>query len=112
MITGGHVMLYSTDADADRAFLRDVLELPNVDVGGGWLIFRLPSAEMATHPSDENKVELYLICDSIDATVAHVRGAGFACSDPFDASWGRATGVSLPGGGKLGIYESRHKHPA
>jgi catechol 2,3-dioxygenase-like lactoylglutathione lyase family enzyme len=111
MITGGHVMLYSTDADADRAFLRDVLALPNVDVGGGWLIFRLPSAEIATHPSDENKHALYLICDSVDATVVHIRASGVACSDPFEASWGRATSVTLPGGGMLGIYESRHAHP-
>jgi len=111
MITGAHVMLYSTDEEGDRAFLRDVLELPNIDVGGGWLIFRLPPSEMAVHPSEGNSHELYLICDSIDATVAHIRSCGFECSDPFDASWGRATGVTLPGGGKLGIYESRHARP-
>ncbi|MEI9853004.1 MAG: hypothetical protein WDN24_21565 [Sphingomonas sp.] len=111
MITGGHVMLYSTDADADRAFLRDVLELPNIDVGGGWLIFRLPQAEAAVHPSEGNSHELYLMCDSLDATIAHVRAAGFACSEPFTAAWGRATGVTLPGGSKLGIYEPRHASP-
>lgn len=111
MITGAHVLLYSTDADGDRAFLRDVLELPNVDVGGGWLIFRLPPSEMATHPAETNRHELYLMCDSIDAAVAHIRAAGFECSEPFDASWGRATGVTLPGGSTLGIYESRHKRP-
>jgi hypothetical protein len=111
MITGAHVMLYSADADADRAFLRDVLELPNIDVGGGWLIFRLPPAEMGVHPSEGNSHELYLMCDSIDATVAHIRASGFACTDPHEASWGRATGVTLPGGGTLGIYESRHARP-
>lgn len=111
MITGAHVMLYSKDAEADRAFLRDVLELPHIDVGHGWLIFRLPPAELATHPSDENKHDLYLICDRVDATVAHIRAAGFDASDPFEASWGRATSVTLPGGGKLGIYESRHARP-
>lgn len=111
MITGAHVMLYSTDEEGDRAFLRDVLELPNVDVGGGWLIFRLPPSEMAVHPSDGASHELYLICDSIDATVAHIRAKGFACSDPMDASWGRATAVTMPGGGKLGIYEARHARP-
>ncbi|MCW3846713.1 hypothetical protein OF829_05640 [Sphingomonas sp. LB-2] len=111
MITGAHVMLYSTDADADRAFLRDVLELPNVDVGGGWLIFRLPPSEMAVHPSEGSSHELYLMCESIDATVAHIRAKGFECSEPFQASWGRATGVTMPGGSKLGIYESRHARP-
>ncbi len=111
MITGAHVMLYSTDEEGDRAFLRDVLELPHIDVGGGWLIFRLPPSEMAVHPAGAQSHELYLMCDSIDATVTHIRAKGFECSDPFEASWGRATAVTMPGGGRLGIYESRHARP-
>ncbi len=111
MITGAHMMLYSRDADADRAFLRDVLGLAHVDAGGGWLIFGLPPAELAVHPAEADSREIYLICDSIDATVAAIRSAGFACSDPFDADWGRASGVTLPGGSRLGIYEPRHEQP-
>lgn len=111
MITGAHMMLYSRDAEADRAFLRDVLALAHVDVGGGWLIFRVPDAELAVHPSEGDSHELYLMCDSIDATVAHLTGAGHACTDVVDAGWGRITRVTLPGGGELGIYEPRHARP-
>ena len=54
MITGAHVVIYSTNPEADRAFLRDTLKLTHVDVGRGWLIFGLPPAEVAVHPSDKN----------------------------------------------------------
>jgi hypothetical protein len=87
VITGAHSIIYSTDPEADRAFFRDVFKMPSVDAGGGWLIFGLPPAEVAVHPSDENDVhELYLMCDDIEALV--------------------------PGGGELGVYEPRHPRPA
>ena len=112
MITGAHSIIYSTQSEADRAFLRDVLRLPSVDVGGGWLIFGLPPAEVAVHPSEKNDVhELYLICADVDAFVARMAARGLACSAVRDLGWGRLTQVSLPGGGKLGVYEPRHARP-
>ena len=110
MIRGAHVILYSTDAEADRAFLRDVLQLPHVDAGGGWLILQLPPAEVAVHPADTSgTVELYLVCDDVDETVAELSGRGVTFDGPVsDQGWGRLTTLRLPGGGKLGVYEARH----
>lgn len=112
MITGAHVMIFSRDAEADRAFLRDVMALPHVDVGDGWLIFKLPPAELATHPSDENdKHALYLMCDDLEGVVRKLKAKGVAC-DPFSTQgWGQSTAIHLPGGGKLGLYEPRHARP-
>ena len=112
MITGAHVMVFTRDEKADRAFLRDVLELPCVDSGGGWLIFKLPPAEMGVHGHDQNDFhQLYLICDDLDATIARLAEKGVTCSEPMTASWGRATSVPLPGGGKIGVYEAHHARP-
>jgi hypothetical protein len=112
MITGAHSILYSTDPEADRGFLKDVLGLPHVDVGGGWLIFGLPPAEVAVHPSEKNDVhELYLLCDDVEAFVAGVAARGLACSPVQAMSWGRLTHVSLPGGGRIGVYQPRHARP-
>jgi predicted enzyme related to lactoylglutathione lyase len=112
MITGAHSIIYSTDPDADRAFLRDVLKLTNVDVGGGWLIFGLPPAEVAVHPSDENDVhELYLMCDDIEAFISEIKKHGIASSPVQDESWGWISRLTLPGGGKLGVYQPRHARP-
>ena len=112
MITGAHSILYSTNAEADRAFLRDVLKLKNVDVGGGWLIFGLPPSEVAVHPSKENDVqEIYLICEDVDAFIAEMKTHGIACSDVHEMDWGRLTQITLPGGGKLGVYQAKHARP-
>lgn len=112
MIVGAHAIIYSTNADADRAFLRDVLELSHVDVGGGWLIFGLPPAEVAIHPSNENDVhELYLMCADVEALIAKMRQRNIACAPVEDPGWGLLTHVTLPGGGKLGIYQPRHARP-
>jgi catechol 2,3-dioxygenase-like lactoylglutathione lyase family enzyme len=110
MIRGAHVILYSTDADADRAFLRDLLDLPAVDAGGGWLILQLPPAEVAVHPADTSgAVELYLVCDDVEATVADLTGRGVEFESPVsDQGWGLLTTIRLPGGGRLGLYEARH----
>ena len=112
MISGVHVILYSKDADADRALLRDVLGFPHIDAGGGHLIFRLPTAEAAVHPSDENdRHEVYLMCDDVDAAVRALTARGIAC-DPFSTpSWGKLTRIHLPGGGSLGLYQPRHARP-
>ena len=112
MIVGAHSIIYSTNPDADRAFLRDVLGFPHVDVGEGWLIFGLPPAEVAVHPSDENdRHELYLMSDDIEALVAAMRKRNIACAAVRNLGWGLLTQVTLPGGGKLGIYEPRHARP-
>jgi catechol 2,3-dioxygenase-like lactoylglutathione lyase family enzyme len=109
VITGAHVIVYSRDADADRAFFRDVLEYPHVDAGGGWLIFKLPPAEVAVHPVDgAGSHELYLMCDDVNATVEQLAAKGVACSPVNDQGWGLLTSVRLPGGGELGLYEPRH----
>lgn len=112
MINGAHVIIYSTDADADRAFLRDVLQLRHVDVGEGWLIFALPPAEVAVHPGEENEVhELYLMCEDVEQFVASMKQHGIACSEVRNMGWGLATQLTLPGGGKLGVYQPRHARP-
>jgi len=112
MIIGAHSIIYSTKPDADRAFLRDVLKLTNVDVGGGWLIFGLPPAEVAVHPSDENDVhEFYLMCDDVEALIAEMKNNDVACGAVHNQGWGLLTHVMLPGGGKLGIYQPRHARP-
>src|ERR1043165_1651401 len=112
MITGAHSIIYSTNAEADRAFLRDVLGLRGVDVGGGWLIFGLPPAEVAVHPGEhDDGHELYLLCDDVAAFVAEMQAKGVACGPVSDQRWGLLTEVTLPGGGKLGVYEPRHARP-
>jgi hypothetical protein len=112
MITGAHAILYSTDPNADRAFLRDVLAFPSVDVGGGWLIFGLPPAEVAIHPSDTGGVhELSLICDDVAAFVADMKKHHVKTGPIQTQPWGQLTHITLPGGGKLGVYEARHPRP-
>lgn len=112
MINGAHAILYSADPDADRFFLRDVLGLPHVDAGEGWLIFGLPPAEVAVHPSEKNDVhELYFMCDDIEAFVAAMKARGVACSPLKSLGWGTLTAVRLPGGGELGVYQPRHARP-
>jgi catechol 2,3-dioxygenase-like lactoylglutathione lyase family enzyme len=110
VIRGSHVILYSRDAEADRAFLRDVLDFPHVDAGGGWLILQLPPAEVAVHPAETSgTTELYLVCDDVDATVAELGARGVEFAGPVtDEGWGRLTGIRLPGGGRVGLYEARH----
>jgi hypothetical protein len=112
MIVGAHSIIYSEDPQADRAFLRDMLQLPAVDVGGGWLIFGLPPAELAVHPSSKNDVhEFFLMCDDVAALIAEMKRRDVVCSPPETLAWGVLTQVSLPGGGKLGIYQPRHARP-
>lgn len=112
MITGVHSIIYSRRPEADRAFFRNVLRLPSVDAGDGWLIFGLPPAELAVHPARRNGVhEVYLMCDDVGGLIRAVRRCGIRCSRAQDQGWGVLTRVTLPGGGKLGMYEPRHVHP-
>jgi len=111
MIHGAHAILYSTDADADRAFFRDVLEYPFADAGHGWLIFALPPAELAFHPAEKSSHELYLMCDDVKAFVAQMEKKGVPASPPHEERWGILTQITLPSGDKLGVYEPRHASP-
>jgi hypothetical protein len=113
MIYGAHVMLQSKDAAADLAFLREVMQRPKVvDAGGGWLIYALPPAEIAVHPAGENDVhKLYLMCDSIEDFRRDMAARGTPCGDVQTQRWGLLVDVTMPGGGKLGVYEPRHASP-
>jgi catechol 2,3-dioxygenase-like lactoylglutathione lyase family enzyme len=113
MITGAHAIVFTRDAEGDRAFFRDVLGFPSVDAGGGWLIFALPPAELAAHPADEGgRHELYLMCDDVHATVDELRGKGVEISRPIsDEGFGLLTAIKLPGGDELGLYEAKHSTP-
>jgi catechol 2,3-dioxygenase-like lactoylglutathione lyase family enzyme len=118
MISGAHVLLYTSDPDADRGFFRDVLGFPSVDAGRGWLIFALPPAEVAVHPLDAAApapdraamlgASLYLMCDDVAATVASLEAKGVACSALHTERWGIVTTVRLPSGGTLGLYQPTH----
>ena len=110
MINGGHVIIYSGDPEADRAFFAEVLDYPHVDAGGGWLVFKLPPAEIAMHPATDGPAqEFFFMCDDIDATMKELTGKGVEFSRPVtEERWGRLTRIRLPSGGELGMYEPRH----
>jgi catechol 2,3-dioxygenase-like lactoylglutathione lyase family enzyme len=110
VINGAHAIIFSKDADAVRSFLRDALGFPSVDAGGGWLIFALPPAELAAHPTEgAAHHELYLMCDDIHATVAELKGKGVEFSRPIsDERFGLITAIKVPGGGELALYEPKH----
>ena len=112
MIIGAHSIIYSAEPEADRAFLRDVLRLSNVDAGEGWLIFSLPPSEVAVHPAEQSGgQELYLLCDDIAAFSTEMAGRGIRCTPVESLSWGWLTRITLPGGGQLGVYQPRHARP-
>jgi catechol 2,3-dioxygenase-like lactoylglutathione lyase family enzyme len=109
MIFGAHVIVYSKDAAADRAFLREVLGFSSVDAGQGWLIFALPPAEVAVHPAEKNdRHELYFMCDDLKAEISTLGNKGVQCSAVEDARWGSITKIRLPGGSEVGLYQPRH----
>ena len=113
MITGVHAIMFSPETEKVRAFFRDVLGLPSADAGRGWLIFAMPPAELAVHPSDgEGRHELYLMCDDIQATLAELRDKGVEVTrDVTDQGWGLLAAIGLPDGSELPIYEPRHPSP-
>jgi len=109
MITGAHVIIYSMDPESDRAFFRDVLKFPAVDAGHGWLIFALPPAEAAFHPSEKNGLhELYFMCDDLKLTMESLKGKKVKCGSVKEERWGSLTTIFLPGGGKVGLYQAKH----
>lgn len=119
MINGSHVLFYTVNPEADRAFFRDVLEFSSVDVGGGWLIFKLPPAEAAFHPADGNLqthggrhllgAVLYLMCDDLEATIKSLRAKNVTCSGVEEEPWGIKTTIALPSGGEVGLYQPKHQ---
>jgi catechol 2,3-dioxygenase-like lactoylglutathione lyase family enzyme len=112
LINGAHIVIYTKDSEADRAFFRDVLEFSSVDAGHGWLIFAMPPLEAAFHDSRSNDHhELYLMCDDIAATLKVLRAKNVKVSEVNEERWGKLASLTLPGGGKLGIYEPKHPSP-
>jgi len=119
MIFGTHFLLYSKDADADRAFFRDVLGFRYLDVGGGWLIFAMPPTEAGIHPLETKFSQLhagyellgavlYLMCDDLDASIASLKTKSVHCSEVETAPWGRVTTIPLPSGSRIGLYQPKH----
>jgi hypothetical protein len=109
MINGAHIIVYSKDPDSDRAFFRDVLKFPAVDAGHGWLIFALPPAEAAFHPAEQNdKHELYFMCDNLKAEMESLKNQKVHCGPVKEERWGSLTTFTLPGGGKIGLYQPKH----
>lgn len=109
MIFGAHLVVFSKDASADRAFFRDVLGYPSVDASHDWLIFALPPAELAVHPADQEMGhELYLMCDDLHAEMTALAAKGVRTSGVEEAGWGSVTKIQLPGGSQVGLYEPKH----
>jgi len=114
VITGAHAIVFSTDAERTRAFFRDTLSLDSIDAGGGWLIFALPPAELAAHPTHEQpRHELCLMCDDIHATVADLKGRGVDVgAEITEERWGLTTTIEIPGAGRMGLYQPKHPSPS
>jgi catechol 2,3-dioxygenase-like lactoylglutathione lyase family enzyme len=108
MLSGSHIVVYSKNAEADRVFFGDVLGFKSVDAGHGWLIFALPPAEVAFHPSEEGAHELYFMCEDLKAEMASLAKKGVKCSEVLEARWGSITKMRLPGGGEVGLYQPKH----
>ena len=120
MINGAHVLMYSENPEADRAFFRDILKFPSVDVGGGWLIFALPASEAAFHPTDGETRQthsgrrllsavLYLMCKDLRAEIKRLAGKNVQCTEVSEERWGIKTTIKLPSGGEIGLYQPKHK---
>ena len=116
-IIGTHALFYTSQADALRAMMRDLFGLKHVDAGGGWLIFTLPPAELGIHPIESGmeksdaQHKVSFMCDDIQAFVARMKAHGIDCDPVKDAGWGLLTHLTLPGGGKIGVYQPRHPRP-
>jgi len=120
MIIGSHFLFYSKEPEKDRAFFRDVLGFPWVDVGEGWLIFAMPPAEAAFHPADKTFTQqhaghalqgavLYFMCDDLKAFTASLKKKNVQCTEFQEAGWGISTTIPLPSGAGIGLYQPRHK---
>jgi len=119
MIYGAHILIYSEKPEADRAFFRDVLGYRSVDAGGGWLIFKLPPAELAVHPAEGVKAQvharhkmlgavLYLMCDDLQKEIKALTAKKVKCTEIGEERWGIRTTITLPSGGEIGLYQPKH----
>jgi catechol 2,3-dioxygenase-like lactoylglutathione lyase family enzyme len=115
MIIGTHVLFYTTNPEADRAFFRDVLGFRSVDAGEGWLIFKMPPAEAGFHPAEgsdggqpETGAVVYLMCDDLHALIKSLEAKKVKCSKIEEESWGLRTSIALPSGGEIGLYQPKH----
>src|SRR5262245_28376009 len=112
MLIGAHCVIHSKDPQNDRAFLRDVLNLPSTDADGGYVIFGLPPAEVSVHEQDDSaRHELYLMCADVERFVGEMTSRHIVCDPVHDEGWGLLTSVRLPSGSKLGVYQPRHERP-
>ncbi len=111
MISGAHVILFTPAVEETRAFLRDAIGLRSVDAGEGWLIFALPPAELAVHPGEGERHELYFVCDDLAATIAELEPRGASFGAVREAGWGRMATMTMPGGSEIVVYEPRHPRP-
>jgi hypothetical protein len=120
MIYGAHVLLYSTNPEADRAFVKDVLQFKAIDIGHGWMIFKMPPSELAVHPGDGEFAQrhaghvmpgavVYLMCDDLKATMADLAKKNVACTEVETEDWGIRTTIKMPSGGEIGLYQATHK---
>jgi hypothetical protein len=120
MINGVHVLFYSTNPEADRAFVKDVLQFQGIDIGHGWMIFKLPASELAVHPGDGEFAQrhaghvmpgalVYLMCDDLKATMADLARKNVACTEVETENWGIRTTIRMPSGGEIGLYQPTHK---
>jgi len=108
MISGAHIVVYSKNAEADRAFFRDILGFKSVDAGHGWLIFALPPTEAAFHRSEDDAHKHYFMCDDLKTEMASLAKKGVTCSEVEEARWGSVTKMRLPSGGNVGLYQPKH----
>lgn len=111
MIAATHTLIFSEDADATRAFLRDVFDWESVDNGDGWLIFALPPSELGVHPG-EPRHELFLMCHDIHTTRTELEAKGAEFTSPIeDQGFGLITRLKIPGAGELQLYQPKHASP-
>jgi catechol 2,3-dioxygenase-like lactoylglutathione lyase family enzyme len=112
MIKGMHCIFYTPEAEAARVFIKDRLGFPHVDAGDGWLIFDVPSAEVAVHPGDDTHHQISFWCDDIKSTVQELQGNGVNFKSPItDQGFGLVTTFEMPGGVEVQLYEPKHPQP-
>jgi len=116
MFSGAHILLYSEEADADRDFFRDVMGFSSIDAGSGWLIFKLPPAELALHPKNSETgpghamiaAQLYFMCEDLPATIKKLAAKSVRCTPTSTERWGIRTTIVLPSGAEVGLYQPTH----
>jgi len=117
MIRGMHAMFYTTKADELRAFLRDKLGFEATDVGGGWLIFDAPEADLGVHPTSgkgkeppSGTADISFYCDDIKKTVKELKARGVEFTGEVeDRGFGLITRFKVPGGFDVQLYQPKYE---